>query len=68
MKGCCQSNVLSPVCVHQLVSFAVMLLAVRLKWHRSVVIGQFGSLVKLGYSVRFICNVNVVDESFVWCQ
>ena len=25
-------------------------------------------LVKLGRSVRFVCNVNVVDESFVRCQ
>ena len=25
-------------------------------------------LVKLGRSVRFVCNVNVVDESFVWRQ
>ena len=23
-------------------------------------------LVKSGRSVRFVCNVNVVDESFVW--
>ena len=22
--------------------------------------------MKLGCSVRFVCNVNVVDESFVW--
>ena len=24
--------------------------------------------MKLGRSVRFVCNVNVVDESFVRCQ
>ena len=24
--------------------------------------------VKLGRSVRFVCNANVVDESFVWCR
>ena len=30
------ANVFSPICVHRLVSFAVMLLAVRLKWRRSV--------------------------------
>ena len=53
VKGCCQSNVLSPVCVHWLVSFAVMLLAVRLKWRRSVVIGQFGSASE----VRLFCSV-----------
>ena len=40
LKGCCQSNVLSPACINWLVSFAVMLLAVRLKWRRSVVIGR----------------------------
>ena len=46
-----------------------MLLAVRLKWLRSVVIGQSRSqLVKLGRSVRFVCNVNVMDESFLWCR
>ena len=26
------------------------------------------ALVKLGRSVRFVCNVNVVNESFVWCR
>ena len=32
-------------------------------------IGQSRShLVKLGCSIRFVCNVNVVNESFVWCQ
>ena len=41
-----------------------MLLAVRLKWRRSVVIGQSRSVSK----VRFVCNVNVMDESFVWCR
>ena len=25
-------------------------------------------LVKLDRSVRFVCNVNVVDDSFVWCR
>ena len=25
-------------------------------------------LVKLGRSVRFVCDVNVMDESFVWCR
>ena len=44
MTDVCQSNVLSPVCVHKLVSFAVMLLAARLKWRRSVVIDWFGSV------------------------
>ena len=24
--------------------------------------------VKLGRSVRFVSNVNVVNESFVWCR
>ena len=24
--------------------------------------------MKLGRSVRYICNVNVVEESFVWCR
>ena len=24
--------------------------------------------VKLGRSIRFVCNVNVVNESFVWCR
>ena len=24
--------------------------------------------MKLGRSVRFVCNVNVVDELFVWCR
>ena len=24
--------------------------------------------MKLGRSVGFVCNVNVVDESFVWCR
>ena len=45
-----------------------MLLAVRLKWLRSVVIGRLDVLVKLGRSVRFVCNVNVVNESFIWCR
>ena len=45
-----------------------MLLAVRLKWRSSVVIGRLDPLVKLGRSVRFVCNVNVVNESFIWCQ
>ena len=55
VKGSCQSNVLSPVCVHWLVSFAVMLLAVRLKWRRSVVIGRFGSVSE----VRSFCSVRL---------
>ena len=25
-------------------------------------------LVKLGRAIRFVCNVNVVNESFVWCR
>ena len=25
-------------------------------------------LVKFSRSVRFVCYVNVVNESFVWCQ
>ena len=45
-----------------------MLLAVRLKWRSSVVIGRLDPLVKLGRSVRFVCNVNVVNESFIGCQ
>ena len=49
---CCQSNVFSPVCVHWLISFAVMLLAVRLKWRRSVVIGRFGS----GQSINLLLD------------
>ena len=48
--------------------FAVMLLAVRLKSRRSVVIGRSRLLAKLGRSVRFFCNVNVVNESCVWCR
>ena len=24
--------------------------------------------VKLGRSIRFVSNVNVVNESFVWCR
>ena len=55
VKGYCQSNVLSPVCVHRLVSFAVMLLAVRLKWRRSVVIGRFGSVSE----VRSFCSIRL---------
>ena len=53
VKDCCRLNVLSLVCVHWLVSFAVMLLAVRLKWCRSVVIGWFGSVNE----VRLFCLV-----------
>ena len=68
MNSCCQSNVLSPVCIDRLVIFAVMLLAVRLKWRKSVVIGQSRPVSNLGRSVRLVCNVNVVDESFVWCR
>ena len=41
VNGCGHLNVLSLVCVTLLVSFAIMLLAVRLKWHRSIVIGLF---------------------------
>ena len=26
------------------------------------------SLVKLGRSVRFVCYVDTVNESFVWCR
>lgn len=48
VKSCCQSGVLSPVRVYWsiidyisciLVSLAAMLLAIRLKWRKSVVIG-----------------------------
>ena len=42
-----------------------MLVAVRLKWHRSVVIGRFGSVSEVR---SFVCNVNVVSESLVWCR
>ena len=41
VNGCGHLNVLSLVCVTLLVSFAIMSLAVRLKWHRSIVIGLF---------------------------
>ena len=40
-----------------------MLLAVRLKW----LVG-LDPLVTLGRSVRLVCDVNVVNESFVWCR
>ena len=48
-----------------------MLSAVRLKCRKSVAIGRFRSVgidlsVKSGRSVRFICNVDVMHESFVW--
>ena len=46
------------------VDFAAMLLAVRLKWRRLVVIDQSRSVSK----VRFVCNINVMDESLVWCR
>ena len=49
MKGCCQSNVPSPV------SFAMMLIAVRLKWHRSVMFGRFVSVSE----VRSFCLVHL---------
>ena len=68
MNSCCQSNVLNPVCINRLVSFAVMLLAVKLKWRKSVVIGRSRPLIKLGHSDRFGCYVHVVNESFVWCR
>ena len=51
----CQSNVLSPVCISWLVSFAVMLLAVRLKWRRSVVFGRSRSVSE----VRSFCSVRL---------
>ena len=44
VNGCGHLNVLSLVCVTLLVSFAIMLLAGRLKWHRSIVIGLFWSM------------------------
>ena len=46
------------------VDFAAMLLAVRLKWRRLVVIDQSRSVSK----VRFVYNINVMDESLVWCR
>ena len=65
MNSCCQSNVLGPVCINGLVSFAVMLLAVRLKWRRSVVIGRSRSVSEVRSFCSFVCNVDVVNESFV---
>ena len=55
VNSCCQSNVLSPVCMNWLVSFAMMLLAVRPMWRRSVVIGQFRSVSK----VRSFCSLRL---------
>ena len=52
---CCQSDVLSPVCINWLVSSAVMLLAARLKWHRLVMIGGSWSVSK----VRSFCLVHL---------
>ena len=54
VNSCCHWSVLSPVCINWLVSFAVMLLAVRLKWRRSVVIGQSRPLVKFGSFVMLM--------------
>ena len=34
---------------------------------QSLLVG-FDPLVKFGRSARFVCNVNVVNESFVWCR
>ena len=47
----CQANVLSPVCINWFVSFAVMLLAVRLKWQKSVMSDRFWFVGK----VRSFC-------------
>ena len=55
VNSCCQSNVLSPVCINWLVSFAVMLLAVRFKWRRSVVFGWSRSVSE----VRSFCSVRL---------
>ena len=41
------------------VNFAVILLAVRLKWRKVDVIGQFVLLVIFGRSINFICGVVV---------
>ena len=68
VNSCCQSNVLSPVCINWWVSLAVMLLAVRLKWRRSVVIGRSRFVSGVRSFCSFLCNVNVVNESFVWCR
>ena len=69
VNSSCQSNVLSPPRINWLVSFSVMLLAVRLKWRRSVVIGRSGSVGKvrsLSYVALFVCNVNILNESCLW--
>ena len=66
MNSCCQSNVLSLVCIKLIGRFYRDVIGSRLKWHRSVAIGPSRPLVKLGRSVRFTCNFNVVNESFMW--
>ena len=52
---------------YRLIGFAVMLLPVRLKWGKTDVIGLFGSEGKIRSSWSFVCNVDVVPKSFVWC-
>ena len=55
VNSCCQANVLSPVCINWFVSFAVMLLAVRLKWQKSVMSDRFWFVGK----VRSFCQVHL---------
>lgn len=55
VNSCCQSNVVRAVRINWLVSFVLMLSAVKLKWRRSIGIDQSRSVGKFRFgSVRFV--------------
>ena len=52
VQSCCWLSVSSLICVNWLVGHATFLLTIRLKWHNSIVIGQFQSI----NNVRLLTN------------